>query len=107
MNKQLTLEDKINNILIKDFVLDGDYESYYRESKFVHKSGKVYINILIQNNGEQDIITSILLYKKGQVYKTSFSMSEKYSFSLREKQEVALRKLESIKTKVCLTQIFQ
>ena len=106
MNKQLTLEDKINNILIKDFVLDEDYPSHYRESKFVHKSGKVYINILIQNNGDQDIITSILLYKKGQVYKTEFSMSEKYSFSFREKQEVALRKLESIKTKVCLTQIF-
>ena len=106
MNKQLTLEDKINNILIKDFVLDGDYESYYRESKFVHKSGKVYINLLIQNNGEQDKITSILLYKQVPKNNIAFIMSEKYSFSLREKQEVALKKLESIKTKVCLTQIF-
>ena len=108
MDKTLKLEEKIKNILDKEFVLDGNYSDYFhREAKFVHKSGKAYFNVLIERYRGRERITSIILYKEETKNNLSrFLKNEEYSFNFFEEQEYTLKKLKAIKTKFCLTQVF-
>ena len=112
MSNLVTIEEKIEKILAKEFALDRDYRSTKipaeRKLIFMHKSRLSYIAIKVfkQANKELDKITDILVYKQISTRKTAYFLSEQIEFGLQEEREVALRELKKLQMKVCLKQVF-
>jgi hypothetical protein len=107
MNNTILLEQKIKNIFAKDFILEGEYPNYYKEFKFVHKTKNIYIDVIIEKYIDAKRIKKISLYKLiSTKNSSSYALSEEHSFNFFEDQEYTLKKLNLMKTKICLTQIF-
>mgnify|MGYP003489045016 FL=1 len=110
MSNLVTIEEKIKNILAKEFVFVRDPIPAERALKFMHKSRMSYISIKLfkQANQELEKITDILVFNQVPTKKIKplYILTKHFEFGLQEEHEVTLRELKKIQIKVCLTQVF-